>query len=65
MEYYANELGISKYGSDLPCSWCSCDMGENMPFKDFRPVAAWKETVITAAASRDTNPCKHDVMKIP
>eukprot|EP00972_Heterocapsa_arctica_P097208 14342304-Heterocapsa_arctica.AAC.1 len=65
MEYYANELGISKYMSNAPCSWCSCEYGDNRPFNYFRPEAAWRATVVTAPASRDNNPCKHAVMRIP
>ena len=25
MEYFSSELGISKYSSNSPCSWCACD----------------------------------------
>ena len=65
MEYYANELGISKYGSNIPCSWCSGDYDPDRPYNDFRDTAAWRATVVTAPASSADNPCKHAVMKIP
>jgi hypothetical protein len=65
MEYYANELGISKYSTNSPCSWCSSEYGDDMPFNDFRPEAAWRATVVTAPASSEDNPCKHAVMSIP
>eukprot|EP00972_Heterocapsa_arctica_P111914 16428813-Heterocapsa_arctica.AAC.1 len=34
VEYYANELGIAKYNSNSPCSWCSCEYGDDRPFND-------------------------------
>ena len=46
MEYFANELGISKYSSNSPCSWCACDR-DGTPFNDFRPTAAWKSTRVS------------------
>ena len=64
MEYFASELGISKYSSNSPCSWCACDR-DGTPFNDFRPTAAWKSTRVIPAMSKENNPCRHPVMRIP
>ena len=64
MEYVASELGISKYSSNSPCSWCACDR-DARPFNDFRPDAAWKSTRVTPTMSKESNPCKHPVMRVP
>jgi len=64
MEYYANELGISKYHSNSPCSWCLCNKAD-VPFNDFRPGALWRATCLSPAQTKASNPCKHIIMTIP
>lgn len=64
MEYYANELGISKYHSNFPCSWCQCNKTD-VPWNDFRPGALWRATCPSPVETQANNPCKHIIMTIP
>lgn len=43
LEWFAEEFGMPR-AIDHPCGFCACDMHDEIPFNDFRPVAKWKKT---------------------
>ena len=63
-DFFANEFGLNHTSSNRPCFKCGCNTS-TVPWNDFRPQAAWKQTVFAAEENRRNPPTSHIVLSIP
>ena len=45
LDELCNQYGLRHFNSTMPCFWCRCSTGPNVPWTDFSPDAAWRLTV--------------------